>query len=80
MYVGNSSVAAFVLTPITAVMVAAFHGGVEGADQWVNDSELLAATRLAMDFWFENDFTDINCLTAGGTATCREFSHFIKNT
>ena len=56
-------------------MVAAFHGGVEGADQWVNNSDLLTATRLAMDFWFENDFTNIYCLDAGGTAACREFDY-----
>lgn len=71
----NIRMTATVLTAITAVMVAAFHGGVEGGDQWVNSSELLAATRLAMDFWFENDFTNVNCLTAGGTATCRELSY-----
>ncbi|EKM61018.1 polysaccharide lyase family 8 protein [Phanerochaete carnosa HHB-10118-sp] len=51
-------------------MAAAWHGGLSGADQWVNDSALLAAIHSAMDYWFENDFQNPSCLGSGGTAAC----------
>ncbi|KAI0724522.1 polysaccharide lyase family 8 protein [Cerioporus squamosus] len=45
-----------------AFMAAAWHGGVEGADEFVNNSSLLDAISRGMDFWFGNDFTDHSCL------------------
>ena len=48
-----------------AFMAAAWHGGVDGADEFVNSPELLDATLRAMDFWFSNDFTDESCLNGG---------------
>ena len=51
-------------------MSAAWHGGLTGAEQWVQDPALLAAISSAMDFWFENDFQDPSCLDSGGDAAC----------
>ncbi|KAF8843948.1 polysaccharide lyase family 8 protein [Paxillus ammoniavirescens] len=53
-----------------STMAAAWHGGLTGGQQYVNDSTLLAAISLAMDYWFENDFTDPSCLDYGGTPAC----------
>jgi hypothetical protein len=51
-------------------MAAAWHGGLSGGQQYVNDSITLAAISLAMDYWFANDFTNPACLDYGGTPTC----------
>ena len=51
-------------------MAAAWHGGLSGADQFVKSASLVDAVSRAMDFWFENDFTDPACLDSGGLASC----------
>ncbi|KAI0757018.1 galactose mutarotase-like protein [Daedaleopsis nitida] len=51
-----------------ALMAAAWHGGIDGADQFVNNSSLLDAITRAMGFWFSNDFTDSSCLA--GQCAC----------
>lgn len=53
-----------------STMAAAWHGGLSGGQQYVNDSMTLAAISLAMDYWFANDFTNPACLDYGGTPTC----------
>ncbi|KAG1755247.1 polysaccharide lyase family 8 protein [Suillus paluster] len=53
-----------------STMAAAWHGGLSGGEQYVNNSETLAAISLAMDYWFENDFTGPACLDSGGTPSC----------
>ncbi|OAX43647.1 polysaccharide lyase family 8 protein [Rhizopogon vinicolor AM-OR11-026] len=53
-----------------STMAAAWHGGLQGYDQYVNSSSLLTAIGSAMDYWFSNDFTDIGCLVNGGTSDC----------
>jgi hypothetical protein len=52
-------------------MAAAYHGGVDGADQYVKNAELRAAIGKAMEFWFANDFSTIGngaCMDGGGKA------------
>lgn len=72
-YVGN---ACFVWTStgahalIIVTMSAAWHGGIAGEEQWVNDSSLAAAISSAMNYWFANDFTVAACLDEGGTDEC----------
>ncbi len=62
-------------------MAAAWHGGVEGADEFVQNSSLLDAISRGMDFWFGNDFTDHSCLvgqckcTASGLWNTNWFSN-----
>jgi hypothetical protein len=51
-------------------MAAAWHGGLEDADQFVKDPTLLSAIQNAMDFWFRNDYADQACLDSGGLAAC----------
>jgi hypothetical protein len=51
-------------------MAAAWHGGLQGYDQYVNSSSLFTAIGDAMDYWFSNDYTDIGCLVNGGTSDC----------
>ncbi|KAJ3548815.1 hypothetical protein NM688_g5250 [Phlebia brevispora] len=51
-------------------MAAAWHGGLVGADQFAQNTTLLDAISLAMDFWFSNDFTNPSCLDSGGKAAC----------
>ncbi|RDX55891.1 galactose mutarotase-like protein [Lentinus brumalis] len=64
-------------------MAAAWHGGVEGADEFVQNSSLLDAISRGMDFWFGNDFTDHSCLvgqckcTASGLWNTNWFSNLI---
>ncbi|KAG0696264.1 polysaccharide lyase family 8 protein [Suillus ampliporus] len=53
-----------------STMAAAWHGGLQGYDQYVNSSTLFTAIGSAMDYWFNNDFTDVGCLVEGGTASC----------
>ena len=52
-------------------MAAAYHGGVEGAEQYAKNPELLAAISRAMDYWFDNEFSTIGngaCMDGGGKA------------
>ncbi|EIN13720.1 polysaccharide lyase family 8 protein [Punctularia strigosozonata HHB-11173 SS5] len=51
-------------------IAAAWHGGLEGEDQYVKDPAVQSAISNAMDWWFERDFTNIACLDNGGTASC----------
>lgn len=51
------------------VMAGAWHGGAPNTEQWTNNTELLAATRLAMSYWFNRDIGDnIACLDLGGVS------------
>ena len=54
----------------TASMSAAWHGGLQGADNFAQDGNLLEAIQRAMDYWFLNDFVDAACVDSGGTAAC----------
>ncbi|KAI0752805.1 polysaccharide lyase family 8 protein [Daedaleopsis nitida] len=53
-----------------AGMAAAWHGGVDGSQSFVNSSTVLDAISRAMDYWFMNDFTNPNCLDSGGLDAC----------
>lgn len=53
-----------------STMAAAFHGGVPNGDQWVNNTELKSSISSAMDYWFQNDFTEYDCLYNGGKKNC----------
>ncbi|KAG1757532.1 polysaccharide lyase family 8 protein [Suillus lakei] len=53
-----------------STMAAAWHGGLSGGQQYVNDSKTLVTISLAMDYWFANDFTNSACLDYGGTPSC----------
>jgi len=51
-------------------MAAAWHGGLKGGEQFVNDSTLYEKISLAIDYWFERDLTNLACLSQGGTSAC----------
>ncbi|KDQ63719.1 polysaccharide lyase family 8 protein [Jaapia argillacea MUCL 33604] len=51
-------------------MTAAWQGGLDGTPQYVNNTALRSSISLAMDYWFENDFTNPGCLYQGGTSPC----------
>ncbi|KAF8807439.1 polysaccharide lyase family 8 protein [Phlegmacium glaucopus] len=52
------------------VMAGAWHGGLNGADEYVKDPALRTAISSAMDYWFGRDFTNPACLDSGGTPQC----------
>ncbi|QRV76810.1 polysaccharide lyase family 8 protein [Ceratobasidium sp. AG-Ba] len=50
-------------------VAAAYHGGVDGADQYVKNPDVRAAISRAMEYWFANDFSTIGngaCMDSGG--------------
>ena len=51
-------------------MAGAWHGGLTGAEQYVNNPKIRGAIASAMDFWFTNDFSNMACLDSGGTRGC----------
>lgn len=51
-------------------MSGAWHGGLPGTEQYIQDATLRAAISLAMDYWFDNDFTVPGCLDSGGASSC----------
>lgn len=51
-------------------MTAAWHGGVPGGDQYVQSASLLSSISNAVNWWFQNDFTNPACLDSGGTSSC----------
>ncbi|KAI0002105.1 polysaccharide lyase family 8 protein [Russula vinacea] len=51
-------------------MTAAWHGGLEGAEQYAGNTTLASSISSAMDFWFSQDFTVPGCLDQGGTSAC----------
>ncbi|KAJ7293615.1 polysaccharide lyase family 8 protein [Mycena rebaudengoi] len=53
-----------------SAMAAAWHGGLTGAEKYVQDPALRANISLAMNYWFSNDFTNPACIDSGGTSTC----------
>ena len=55
---------------MSETLAAAWHGGLQGAAQYVKSSSLRTAISLAMGFWFSNDFTDPSCIDSGGDAAC----------
>ncbi len=54
----------------TEILGGAWHGGVCGLDDYVNDTRTLDAILLAMKWWFDHDFTNPACLDHGGTDQC----------
>jgi hypothetical protein len=58
------------LIGLLVTMSAAYHGGLEGADQYVKQEALGAAISKAMDWWFTRDITNIACLDFGGSSPC----------
>lgn len=58
------------LTTFAVTLSSAWHGGLKGATQFANDTDLRDSISLAMGFWFENDFTDPACIDSGGDASC----------
>ncbi|GJJ11953.1 hypothetical protein Clacol_006191 [Clathrus columnatus] len=57
-------------TRITA-LAAAWHGGWSKAPKsMVQNETVRAQIGLAVDWWFSNDFTNINCLDNGGSSSC----------
>ncbi|KAG5641803.1 hypothetical protein DXG03_004169 [Asterophora parasitica] len=65
-------------------MASAWHGGLEGTEEYAGNEDLRIATSLAMDYWFGRDFTDIACLDSGGKAgsrcTCANPENLLWNT
>ncbi|KAJ7070876.1 polysaccharide lyase family 8 protein [Mycena amicta] len=53
-----------------STMAGAWHGALPGATQYAQNAALLAATKLALDYWFANDMTNLACLDQGGTDAC----------
>jgi hypothetical protein len=51
-------------------MAAVWHGGLDGADQYEDDSTLLSSVRMGMTYWFGRDFNNTACLDYGGTTKC----------
>ena len=51
-------------------LAAAWHGGLAGADQFVQNADVLSTAQRAMDWWFANDFTKPDCLINGGKGKC----------
>ena len=51
-------------------MTGAWHGGRPGADQYVKNAEIRSTISRAMQYWFDRDFTNADCLDAGGTTSC----------
>ncbi|KAF5386914.1 hypothetical protein D9615_002000 [Tricholomella constricta] len=66
------------------IMASAWHGGLNGTEQFAGDEDLRLATSLAMDYWFSRDFTDIACLDSGGktgsSCTCENPQNLLWNT
>jgi len=53
------------------VMAGAWHGDVEGGEQYVKDAALQEAIFNAMGYWFGRDIgTNVACLNLGGTSAC----------
>ncbi|KAJ3576650.1 hypothetical protein NP233_g291 [Leucocoprinus birnbaumii] len=52
------------------VMAAAWHGGLNGGEQFVKDPTVHDKISLAMDYWFGRDLTNLACLDEGGTSAC----------
>lgn len=53
------------------VMAGAWHGGLEGGEEYVKDAVLQDAISSAMDYWFGRDIgTNVACLNHGGTSAC----------
>ncbi|CAE6446560.1 unnamed protein product [Rhizoctonia solani] len=51
------------------VLAAAYHGGVNGTEQYVKNSEVRDALSRSMGYWFANDFSTVGngaCLDRGG--------------
>ncbi|CAE6405220.1 unnamed protein product [Rhizoctonia solani] len=51
------------------VLAAAYHGGVNGTEQYVNNPEVRDALSRSMEYWFANDFGTVAngaCLDRGG--------------
>jgi hypothetical protein len=53
-------------------MSAAWHGGLEwdGVEQWVDNADLRSSIESAMEWWFERDFSRVDCLVEGGKTAC----------
>ncbi|KAH9082166.1 polysaccharide lyase family 8 protein, partial [Lactarius deliciosus] len=49
---------------------AAWHGGLNGTEEYVGSPALASAISSAMNFWFSRDFTVPGCLDQGGTSIC----------
>ncbi|KAI9445284.1 polysaccharide lyase family 8 protein [Lactarius indigo] len=49
---------------------AAWHGGLNGTEEYVGSPALASAISSAMNFWFSRDFTVPGCLDQGGTSLC----------
>jgi hypothetical protein len=56
------------MLPVT--MAAAYHGGTQGNQQWINNTGLRQDISNAMDWWFAHDFTASDCLYNGGNGNC----------
>ncbi|KAG6888061.1 hypothetical protein C0992_009752 [Termitomyces sp. T32_za158] len=56
------------------LMAAAWHGGLNGSEKYVKNENLRSKTSVAIDYWYNRDFTDEACLDSGGkrgsTCTC----------
>lgn len=61
-------------------MAATWHGGLQGYNQYINNSTLFTAIGNAMDYWFNNNFTNIGCLVEGGTDSCVHAAHLVAGT
>lgn len=55
---------------IIVPMSAAWHGGLSDDQTFVGDPALRTTISSAMGYWFGRDFTNIACLSFGGTPSC----------
>jgi hypothetical protein len=55
----------------TETLAAAWHGGLDDApEEMVQNATVHDAISLAMNWWFDRDFTNPSCLYDGGTTAC----------
>ncbi|KAG6875621.1 hypothetical protein C0993_008275 [Termitomyces sp. T159_Od127] len=66
------------------LMAAAWHGGLNGSEKYTKDENLRARTSVAIDYWYNRDFTDEACLDSGGkedsSCTCENPENLLWNT
>ncbi|KAG6915305.1 hypothetical protein DXG01_012228 [Tephrocybe rancida] len=66
------------------LMAAAWHGGLNGSEEFTGNEKLREKTSTAMDYWYSRDFTDPACLDSGGqdgsSCTCDNPDNLLWNT
>jgi hypothetical protein len=66
----NFRISLFTQLNYVVTLSAAWHGGLEDADNDVKNQTIFTALSRAMTFWFSQDFTNPACVDEGGTSAC----------